>query len=227
LLDSLLQESIMSKRLKELKQVAREKMKEEKYTEAFLHLTNALNSDPDNLEMLSDRCKCLLQSQQYNLALEDSNKLVTLAPQSSLGYARRADIFTATFNYVDALQAYQQGFQCGDSDKEACMDGINKCKREIIKDNNYDRQFPYVGCALGISMSSVLLVIDYLTYFEESYIAHPLLKVLVTVISAVFFYWGGMFYRASVRRLHHQLLEPPPDLFSQIEEEEQDHAHAD
>ena len=32
----------MEKRVKELKQLAREKMKEEKYTEAFLHLTNAL-----------------------------------------------------------------------------------------------------------------------------------------------------------------------------------------
>ena len=32
----------MEKRLRELKQLAREKMKEEKYTEAFLHLTNAL-----------------------------------------------------------------------------------------------------------------------------------------------------------------------------------------
>ena len=32
----------MEKRLKGLKQMAKEKIKEEKYTEAFLHLTNAL-----------------------------------------------------------------------------------------------------------------------------------------------------------------------------------------
>ncbi|XP_023327898.1 uncharacterized protein LOC111701020 [Eurytemora carolleeae] len=185
------------------------------------------SSEPENLEMLSDRCKCLLFSEQYNLALEDSSRLLELAPRCSLGHARRAEIYSATFNYEEALRAYQEGFQCGDSNKEACMEGILKCKREISKDKNNDRQFPYVGCALGISISSILLVLDYIANREESYVAHPLLKVLVCVLSAIFFFWGGKFYRASVKRMRHQLLEPPPDLFGLEENEKKDHAHSD
>ena len=38
---------------------------------------------------------------------------------------------------------------------------------------------------------------------------------------------GGKFYRASVKRMRHQLLEPPPDLFGLEENEKEDHVHSD
>lgn len=199
-------------KLPELKGKAKEAIKSEQFTEAFLYLSHALNLEPENTEMLSDRCRCLLSSEQYNLALQDAQKIVELSPNSSCGHARHAEIYTATFNFDLALKSYQQAFQCADSNKEACMEGINRCKKEIARDKYNDRQFPYVGCALGIMFSSLILVLDYLSFREESYVAHPLLKAAVCIAVATAFYWSAKLYRSSVKRMRTQLLEPPPDL---------------
>jgi len=215
----------MAKEIKSLQLLAKDCMKKEKYTEAFLHLTHALNVDPNNVEMLSNRCHCLLQSQQYNLALEDVDKLLKLDTNSSLGYHRRADIHFNTFNFDTALRDYQKAFQCYDSDKEICMEGINKCKKEIIKDETLDRQYPFVGGALGIFLSSVLLVLDYLAHREESYIANPILKVAACISASVLFYWAAIFYRGSIKQMRKQLLDAPPDLFGIDDNEE--HPHTD
>ena len=39
---------------------------------------------------------------------QDSSRLLELAPRCSLGHARRAEIYSATFNYEEALRAYQE-----------------------------------------------------------------------------------------------------------------------
>ena len=39
---------------------------------------------------------------------QDSSRLLELAPRCSLGHARRAEIYSATFNYEEALRAYQK-----------------------------------------------------------------------------------------------------------------------
>jgi len=207
---------------KSLRQQAKQCIKDEQYTAAFLHLTHALNVEPKNVEMLSDRGKCLLHSQQFNLALEDADRLLGIDPESSKGHVLRAEIYAATFNFELSLQAFQKAFQCGDSNKEYCMEGINKAKREITKDINNDRNFPYVGCALGIFLSSVGVVLDFLAFGQSSYIANPFLKVLICILSAAVFFWGAKLYRSSVRRIRGQLLEAPPDIFGL-----DDHEHKD
>ena len=46
------------------------------------------------------------------------------------------------------------------------------------------RQIPWVGCALGMIVSSLLVVLDYLSFGHTSYIAHPLLKILSCAVSS-------------------------------------------
>jgi len=209
----------MEKKLKQIKQQAKESMKAEKFTEAFLYITQALKADPGNVELLSDRSRCLLNAEQYNLALEDADKLVELAPDSSYGYAHRAEICLATFNFDAALASFQKAFQCNDANKDVCMEGINKSKREIAKEKHLDRQAPYVGCAIGIFLSSVILVLDFLSFKQESFVRHPLLKVLICIISATLFFWGAKLYRKSLKSMRSQLLEAPPDIFGILEDD--------
>lgn len=208
-------------RLAGLKAKARESIKAEQFTEAFLYLSHAIAMEPDSVEMLSDRCRCLLQSEQYNLALQDADKILEVSPASYCGHLRRAEIYAATFNFDLALKSYQQAFQCADSNKELCMEGISRCKRELAKDRHNDRQFPYVGCALGMVFSSLILVLDYLSFREESYVANPLLKVAICIVVSTTFYWAAKLYRASVRRMRSELLEPPPDLLGLFKEHEE------
>eukprot|EP00088_Acartia_fossae_P012456 TRINITY_DN16422_c0_g1_i2.p1 TRINITY_DN16422_c0_g1~~TRINITY_DN16422_c0_g1_i2.p1 ORF type:complete len:219 (-),score=38.57 TRINITY_DN16422_c0_g1_i2:301-957(-) len=212
---------------KDLRNLARECTKAGKHTEAFFHLTHALNADPDNLELLQMRAKALIQCEQYNLALMDADKVMSLAPNSGMGHTIRADIYFTTFNYDKAIENYKKGFQCKDGNKEYCMEGINKCKKEIVKDKELDRQYPYIGCALGIFISSVILVLDYLSFGKESYVAHPLLKVASTGLAAGICYSIGLLYRRSVKHLRRALLEPPPDLFNLNDKEDDVHPHED
>jgi len=216
-----------SQRQKDLKNLARDCSKNGKHTEAFLHLTHALNSEPENIELLLLRAKALTQCEQYNLALMDAEKVVSLAPDSGAGYTARADIFFTTFNFQDAGDNYKKGFQTKDGNKEYCMDGMNKSRKEIAKDKELDMQYPYIGCAMGIFLSSIVLVLDYLSFGSESYLAHPLLKVLATVAAAFICYGFGYLYRKSVKHLRRALLEPPPDLFNLDNEDSSSHPHSD
>ena len=46
-----------------------------------------------------------------------------------------------------------------------------------------------MGCALGMIVSSLVVVLDYLSHGHTSYIAHPLLKILFCALAALIGYW--------------------------------------
>jgi len=86
-------------------------------------------------------------------------------------------VYLATCNYQPALEAFQRAFQCQDSDKVACKDLMDRSKRELAQDIRQGEQLPWVGCALGMVLSSLVIVLDYLSHGRESTLAHPVLKV--------------------------------------------------
>merc|ERR1719369_2180833 len=172
-------------------------MKANNHTEAFFHLTHALKLVPDDTQLLSERSKCLLQNQQYYLALADAENIINISPSLAIGHVRRAEVCFATFNFDSALHSFQQAFQCNDSDKSMAMEGINKCRREMARDNANDKQFPWVGAAVGIIGSSLLLVLNYLIKEEEqeepggggAWLQHPAVLVVVVLTSAGLSHW--------------------------------------
>lgn len=56
------------------------------------------------------------------------------------------------------------------------------------------RQLPWVGCALGMIISSLFVVLDYLSHGHSSYISHPLLKILTCAVSAGLGYWSEKYF---------------------------------
>lgn len=208
-----------------LRQTAKDCIKDGRQTEAFLHLSHALKLDEDNVEILSERSKCCSENFQYHFALEDAKKILELAPESWLGHVRLAEIYLATHNYTEALGCYQTGFQCMDGDKVHCKTQMDRVKREMALDSRTDMQLPWVGSALGIIVSSMFLVLDYLSHGGESYLAHPLLKVAVCGAAATAGFWSARLYRTYTLRLRRQMLEPPLDLladFSLLEKPHKD-----
>ena len=62
------------------------------------------------------------------------------------------------------------------------------------------RQLPWVGCALGMIISSLFVVLDYLSHGHTSHISHPLLKILTCAVSAALGYWSeNMFRKMSLK----------------------------
>jgi len=194
-------------------------MRKDNHTEAFFHLTHALKISPQDTELLSLRSKCLLHNQQYYLALQDAESIITIEDTLSIGHVRRGEVCFATFNFPLALESFKRGFQCGDSDKNLVMEWMHRCKREISRDLATDKQFPWVGAALGIISSSLLLVLHYLAYSQEErdgWLDHPAVKVVVVVLSAVAARWAAGQYRGYVKSTRKAFLEAPVDLLEHL-----------
>jgi len=199
-----------------LRQTARDCIKDGRHTEAFFHLTHALKMDANNMELLNERSKCCSENLQYHFAVEDAKQMLELSPGSWLGHFRLGEIYLQTLHYSEALKCFQTAFQCQDSQKAACKEKMDKCRKEAMLDERAQSQLPWVGCALGIIMSSLLVVLDYLSFGQKSSIAHPLLKMLVCLAAAGLGYGGAILYRSLRVNLRGQLLEAPPDLLMEF-----------
>jgi len=200
------------KQVSNLRQVARDCVKDGRHTEAFLHLSHAIKLDEDNTELLSERSKCSVDNLQYYFALEDAQQILKIRPDTWIGHVRLAEVYSATYNYDLAIPSYQAAFQCLDADKSHCKMMIDKCKKEVVLDKRTDMQFPWVGCAMGMIVSSLIVVLDYLSHGHTSYIAHPLLKILTCALASFIGYWVARVYRFHLKRTRKQMLEPPLDL---------------
>ena len=70
-----------------------------------------------------------------------------------------------------------------------------------------------MGAAVGILVAVAVVVIDFVAHGGESYIAHPILKVLVVVAVSGSCYAVSLFMQNQVAYGRRALLEPPPDIF--------------
>jgi len=206
------------KKVGELRGLAKECLRTDRSTEAFLHLSHALRLDEDNRELLLERSRlCSGDVCQYHLAVEDAQRLVELEPESWAGHHRLGEIQLQTCNYQSALESFQRAFQCQDSDKVACKELMDKSRRELALDMRLSLQLPWVGCAVGMIISSLIVVLDYLSYGSESSLAHPLLKVGVCILTAALGYWSAVAYRSYTVGLRQEVLQPPVDLLAQLQ----------
>ena len=126
------------KNVANLRQLARECIRDGRQTEAFFHLSHAIKMDETNCDLLSDRSKCSVDSIQYHFALEDAEQIIKLRPDTWLGHVRLAEVYHATFNFDLAIPCYQRAFQCLDADKSHCKMMIDKCKKELSLDKQAD-----------------------------------------------------------------------------------------
>merc|ERR1719481_246197 len=129
---------------------------------------------------------------QYHFALEDAHRLIALKPESWVGHYRLGEIQLQTCNYEPALAAFQTAFRCQDSDKLACKEQMDKAKRELALDSRHHQQLPWVGAALGMVISSLIVVLDYLSHGTQSR--------------------GSVGYRAYTVSLRQEVLQSPVDL---------------
>ena len=89
-----------------------------------------------------------------------------------------ADLKLEHFFKTLFFQLFLKCFQMSTNEKEHCMDWVRKCRRDLARDQGLYRQYPFVGAAIGIVISVLGVIFDFLVYKQDSLIAHPFLKVL-------------------------------------------------
>ena len=67
------------------------------------------------------------------------------------------------------------------NEKAHFMELVGKCRRELARDKNLDGQYPFVGAAIGIVVSVLGVIFDFVAHKQNSVIAHPFLKVNQTI----------------------------------------------
>ena len=82
--------------LSNLRQTAREAVRDGRHTEAFIHLSHAIKLDGDNVEVLSERARVSSDNLQYSFAIEDAEQILKLRPESWLGHVRLAEVMLAS-----------------------------------------------------------------------------------------------------------------------------------
>lgn len=164
----------------------------------------AASADPpqDNLApYLAARSKCLLRLGRFREALDDADEIVAADSDSSIGHAKKADVLMAVGDFELGHEALLTAFKAAKSakEKEAFMDQIKKCKREVNRVRAMKEQFPWVGAAVGIVVSVLGVVADVVVNKSDSLIAHPLLKVGIVVLVASTCYFFATRYKERKR----------------------------
>ena len=57
-----------------------------------------------------------------------------------------------------------------------------------------ESQIPWLGAAVGFLIGIALVMFDFMAYRTRGYIANPILKILVIIISSMIFYFIGHWY---------------------------------
>eukprot|EP01134_Creolimax_fragrantissima_P000963 CFRG0963T1 len=79
-----------------------------KYDEAVELFSAGLRLDPRNYTLLSNRSACYYETRDTNLALEDANAVVAIAPQWFKGYLRQGMAYEKMGGLKEALACYEK-----------------------------------------------------------------------------------------------------------------------
>lgn len=81
------------------------------FAEAIEHFSAAIEKDPSNHVLFSNRSACKASLKQYAEALEDAKKVVELKPDWPKGYSRLGAAYFGLEQFDSAIDAYKKGLE--------------------------------------------------------------------------------------------------------------------
>lgn len=86
----------------DLKNKGNKAFSEGRYDQAIIHFTDAINVDPKNHILYSNRSGAYASMKEYKKALEDADKTVDIKPDWAKGYSRKVTALIYLGNYDEA-----------------------------------------------------------------------------------------------------------------------------
>ncbi|RNF26824.1 stress-induced protein sti1 [Trypanosoma conorhini] len=115
----------------ELKNKGNQEFSAGRYTEAAELFTQAINLDPSNHVLYSNRSACHAALHQYPSALQDAEKCVSIKPDWVKGYVRQGAALHGLRRYDEAAAAYNKGLAV-DPANTACTEGIAAVEKDKV-----------------------------------------------------------------------------------------------
>lgn len=100
-----------------------------KYDEAIKYYTSAIELDPKNHVLFSNRSAAHAKAGNYWAALEDANKTVSLNPSWSKGYSRKGSALAYLGKHEEAIAAYEKGLELEPSNQQLAS-GLAEVKKQ-------------------------------------------------------------------------------------------------
>ncbi|PWV02258.1 putative stress-inducible protein STI1-like [Trypanosoma cruzi] len=115
----------------ELKNRGNQEFSSGRYKEAAEFFSQAINLDPSNHVLYSNRSACHAALHQYLNALQDAEKCVSIKPDWVKGYVRKGAALHGLRRYEEAAAAYNKGLSL-DPSSAACTEGIAAVEKDKV-----------------------------------------------------------------------------------------------
>ncbi|XP_059485534.1 stress-induced-phosphoprotein 1 [Neocloeon triangulifer] len=116
-----------------LKEKGNAALADEKFTDAIDFYTRAIELDPSNHVLYSNRSAAHAKAGQHFQALEDAQKTVSLKPDWPKGYSRKGSALVYVNRFDDAIEAYEEGLKLDPNNKQL-QEGLEVAKKEAQQD---------------------------------------------------------------------------------------------
>lgn len=114
----------------ELKSKGNAALQSEKYDEAIQFYTEAIQLDPQNHILYSNRSAAYAKTGKYQESLEDAEKTIGIKSDWAKGYSRKGAALELLERYEDAVKTYEEGLKY-DAANEQLKTALKNCKDNL------------------------------------------------------------------------------------------------
>lgn len=114
----------------ELKSKGNAALQSENFDEAIKFYSEAIDLDPSNHILYSNRSAAFAKVGKYTNSLEDAEKTVELKSDWPKGYSRKGAALELLQRFDDAINTYEEGLKF-DSNNEQLKDALSNCKNNL------------------------------------------------------------------------------------------------
>ena len=126
-------------RAEEEKEKGNEFFKKGDFSTAIKHYTEAINRNPDDPKLYSNRAACYTKLAAFDLGLRDCDACVKLDDKFIKGWIRKGKILQVMQQPGKALTAYQKAMELDPSNAEA-LEGYRQCSMAVHSNPAETRQ---------------------------------------------------------------------------------------